>query len=158
MYQCTAIYISQPWPLLHPSSTQLMARSFNALLSATTAPTLLPHDPFLHVSTGTLGLAVVTGRADITATSFTALAHARGPDAGPGKQSHVYATLQLGHGSDESESSYAPITFALHSRILTSCMHLIYSSTLCVSNCLLSAHQHFQASRCCLYRFGVSRC
>ena len=62
-----------------------MARSFNALISSTTSPSLQPYDPFLHVSAGTLGLVVVTSRADVTATKFTALAHARGPDAGPGE-------------------------------------------------------------------------
>ena len=61
-----------------------MARSFNALVSSGSAPALLPHDPFLHISAGTLALSLVAAKTDVTATRLTALAHARGPDTGPG--------------------------------------------------------------------------
>ncbi len=61
-----------------------MARSFQLLVAATDRPALLPHDPFLHLSAGTLALAVANGRLDLTATTLTALGHARGPGDGPG--------------------------------------------------------------------------
>jgi hypothetical protein len=81
-------HVLKPWDkirYLWRGELKLMARSFNALISAASSPQLEPHEPFLHVSAGTLAVAVTGGRGDVTATGLTALGHAKGPEAGPGE-------------------------------------------------------------------------
>ncbi|GAX73762.1 hypothetical protein CEUSTIGMA_g1213.t1 [Chlamydomonas eustigma] len=81
-------HLLKPWDkirYLWRGELKLMARSFNALISAAPSPQLEPHEPFLHVSAGTLAVAVTGGRVDITVTGLTALGHSKGPDAGPGE-------------------------------------------------------------------------
>jgi hypothetical protein len=39
----------------------------------------------LHLTAASFGLGISSGRGEITTTGFTALGHARSPDAGPGQ-------------------------------------------------------------------------